>query len=401
MYNNCVIVQSGGPTAVINNSVVGLVDAMINSSFKGTIFGSIGGIHGLLTESFVNLGKLSIEDRHLLRWTPGAALGTCRHKLTANEVEKIIQIFKNHRIRYFFYIGGNGSMQVAQMVNEAAKHMNYSLSVIGIPKSIDNDLLETDHSPGYGSAAKFLATSVLEMKMDVNSYPSSNRVTIVETMGRHTGWLAAACALATNESDESQTLIYLPESPFNLNQCLSKIESAFNERSDTFLIVAEGIKDEKGQHLNNDQLEYDQLKRPKLGGVADYLKDIVETNTGIQTRSIVTSIWQRSSILLASKTDVSEAYEISKQAWKYAVEGYSGIMIGIDRITNDESNYQVQFSPKQLKDVANKEKFVPLDWYDAERSQMKQEFIEYVEPLILGEMIIPMQKGLPSYKYVI
>src|SRR5699024_9444721 len=143
----------------------------------------------------------------------------------------------------------------------------------------------------------------------------SNRVTIVETMGRHTGWLAAACALASNESDESQTLIYLPESPFNLNQCLSKIESAFNERSDTFLIVAEGIKDEKGQHLNNDQLEYDQLKRPKLGGVADYLKDIVETNTGIQTRSIVTSIWQRSSILLASKTDVSEAYEISKQAW--------------------------------------------------------------------------------------
>ncbi|MFD2133738.1 6-phosphofructokinase [Pseudogracilibacillus auburnensis] len=400
MYENCLVVQSGGPTAVINNSVVGLVDEMLYSGFKGKIYGSIGGIHGLMNEKFIDLSKLSTEDRHRLRWTPGAALGTCRHKLILSEIEKIILILKKRHIRYFFYIGGNGSMQVAKMVNDVAEQMNYHLTVIGIPKSIDNDLVETDHSPGYGSAAKFLATSVLDMKMDVASYPSSNRVTIIETMGRHTGWLAAACSLATCD-DESQTLIYIPEAPFYLENCLEKIQNAYRNKRNTFLIVAEGMKNEYGQYINENQIEYDLLDRPKLGGVADYLKNTIENSTGIQTRSIVTSIWQRSSIILASKTDVDEAYEISKEAWKHAVKGYSGVMIGMDREKNVENDYKIVYRPKPLKDVANKEKYVPVEWYDLSENTMTKEFINYAESLIQGEMIIPMKNGLPIYKQVI
>lgn len=401
MNDNCIIIQSGGPTAVINNSVVGLVDEMLYSGFKGKIYGAIGGIKGLIQGFVINLSNLSTRDRHRLRWTPGAALGTCRHKLIMNEIEQIITILKKHRIRYFFYIGGNGSMQVAKMVHDAAKQMHYNLTVIGIPKSIDNDLLETDHSPGYGSAAKFLATSVLDMKMDVASYPSSNRVTIIESMGRHTGWLAAACSLATCDYDESQTLIYIPESPFYLDNCLERIVNAYKNKRNTFLIIAEGIKNERGHYINNHQIEYDFLDRPKLGGVSHYLKEAIESNTGIQTRSIVPSIWQRSSILLASKTDVDEAYKISKEAWKYAVKGYSGVMIGMDREETEESDYKIVYRPKQLHDVANKEKYVPLDWYDTNTCMMTNEFIHYVEPLIQGEMIIPMENGLPTYKHVI
>lgn len=401
MYENCLIVQSGGPTAVINNSVVGLVDEMNYSGFKGKIYGSIGGIHGLIHEKFIDLSTLSIDDRHRLRWTPGAALGTCRHKITEEEIERIIKIFAKRRIRYFFYIGGNGSMQVAKMIDDIAKKSGFNLTVIGIPKSIDNDLLETDHSPGYGSAAKFLATSVLDMKMDVASYPSSNRVTIIETMGRHTGWLAAACALATCETEENQTLIYIPESPFHLESCLEKIVDAYKDNRNTFLIVAEGIKNKSGQYINGAQIELDHLDRPKLGGVAAYLNNTIEASTGIKTRSISTSIWQRSSILLASKTDVNEAYEISKEAWQHAVNGYSGVMIGMDREENPNNEYKITYRPKPLINVANKEKYFPLAWYDINKNMITNDFIHYVEPLIQGEMIIPMEKGLPTYKLVI
>lgn len=401
MYENCLIVQSGGPTAVINNSVVGLVDEMTFSGFKGKIYGSIGGIHGLIHEKFIDLSTLSIGDRHRLRWTPGAALGTCRHKITEEEIERIIKIFAKRRIRYFFYIGGNGSMHVAKMIDDISKKSCFKLTVIGIPKSIDNDLLETDHSPGYGSAAKFLATSVLDMKMDVASYTSSNRVTIIETMGRHTGWLAAACALATCETEKNQTLIYIPESPFHLESCLEKIVDANKDNINTFLIVAEGIKNKKGQYINESQIEFDNLDRPKLGGVASYLNNTIENSTGIKTRSISTSIWQRSSILLASKTDVNEAYNISKEAWQYAIDGYSGIMIGMDREEDHDNEYNISYRPKPLKNIANKEKFFPLEWYDTKKNMITNDFIHYVEPLIQGEMIIPMEKGLPRYKHVI
>ena len=222
MYGNCLIVQSGGPTAVINNSLVGIIEGLIEASFSKKIFGAVGGLYGLLNDNFIPLSNLSQKERYMLRWTPGAALGTWRYKLDTNDLDKVLDNLRKNDIRYFFYIGGNGSMYVAQKVHEYAMAIGYELIVVGIPKSIDNDLLGTDHSPGYGSTAKFLATSILDVNMDMGSYPESNGVTIIETMGRHTGWLAAACSLADDLIDNrSKLLIYIPEVPFDLEDCFS------------------------------------------------------------------------------------------------------------------------------------------------------------------------------------
>lgn len=400
MKINCLISQSGGPTAVINNSLVGLIDEMKLSGFKGRIYGSVGGIQGLLAENFINLSLLENEERIRLRWTPGSALGTCRYKLTLEESEKIVEILKKYNIHYFFYIGGNGSMQVAKMIEDAAISLGYDLIVIGIPKSIDNDLLETDHTPGYGSAAKFLTTSLMDMQMDVASYPNNNRVTIVETMGRHTGWLAAACALA-EDSEQSQSLIYIPEVPFQLDDCINKVNEIHRQKRNSFIVVSEGIRNRKGNLINEDNIEFDNLDRPKLGGVATYLQKVIEENTGISTRSITPSIWQRSSVLLSSKTDVDEAYDVGRKAWTYAKQGMTGVMIGIDRLPSGEEEYQVEYNPKKLQSVAGKEKYVPIDWYNQKNNTMKDEFIRYVSPLIQGEIIIPMENGLPKYTSVV
>src|SRR5699024_1700536 len=266
--------------------------------------------------------------------------------------------------------------------------------------SIDNDLLETDHTPGYGSAAKFLTTSLMDMQMDVASYPNNNRVTIVETMGRHTGWLAAACALA-EDSEQSQSLIYIPEVPFQLDDCINKVNEIHRQKRNSFIVVSEGIRNRKGNLINEDNIEFDNLDRPKLGGVATYLQKAIEENTGISTRSITPSIWQRSSVLLSSKTDVDEAYDVGRKAWTYAKQGMTGVMIGIDRLPSGEEEYQVEYNPKKLQSVAGKEKYVPIDWYDQKNNTVKDEFIRYVSPLIQGEIIIPMENGLPKYTSVV
>jgi len=401
MKGNCLIVQSGGPTAVINNSMVGIIDEILDSSFTGKILGAAGGIHGLLYESFLTLTDLSAQDRYRLRWTPGAALGTWRYKLTSVDFESIIKVLRKNDVRYFFYIGGNGSMNVAKAIDEFAKAVGYELFVIGIPKSIDNDLLGTDHSPGYGSAAKFLATSVLDVKMDMASYTKNSRVTIIETMGRHTGWLAGACSLAEGlTDDDSQLLIYIPEVPFDLQDCLGKVVKANHEKRNTVLVVSEGIRKLDGQLVCDEGLEYDILGRAKLGGVAAHLKEIVEGQTGINTRSIDSSIWQRSSIALASKTDINEAYRIGRVAWRYAKDGYTGVMISMKR---DESvkNYQISYGIIPLEEMAGRERYVPREWYDALKNTMTNEFKQYVRPIIQGEMLIPMENGLPVYKIVI
>lgn len=400
MKVNCLISQSGGPTAVINNSLVGLIDEIKLSGFNGNIYGSVGGIQGLLTENFVDLSRLKNEERIRLRWTPGSALGTCRYKLTVEESETIVRILKKHNIHYFFYIGGNGSMQIAKMIEDAALFLRYDLIVIGIPKSIDNDLLETDHTPGYGSAAKFLTTSLMEMQMDVASYPDNNRVTIIETMGRHTGWLAAACSLATN-NEQSHSMIYIPEVPFDLDDCIHKINTVHEEKRNSFIIVSEGICNKEGQLINQKNVEFDNLERPILGGIASYLQEAIEKNTGILTRAVTPSIWQRSSVLLSSKTDVDEAYEVGRKAWLYAEKEMTGVMIGIDRLYSEDQEYLAAYNPKKLQNVAGKEKYVPTEWYDQKNNTMKKEFIEYVSPLIQGEMIIPMLNGLPSYTSVV
>lgn len=398
MQGNCLIVQSGGPTAVINNSMVGIIDEIINSDFSGTIFGSVGGIHGLLNESFITLNNLSINDRYRLRWTPGAALGTWRYKLTEIDLERILTVLRKSNIRYLFYIGGNGSMKVAEMIYDFSKAISYELYVVGVPKSIDNDVLGTDHSPGYGSAAKFLATSVLDVKMDMASYIENNRVTIIETMGRHSGWLAAACSMAEDSEDvDNDLLIYIPEVPFNLYDCLDRISKANEEKRSTIIVVAEGIRNTSGHLVNANNRETDTLGRPKLGGISTYLKNIVEKKTNIETRIISSSIWQRSSIYLASKTDVNEAYRIGREASIFASKKLTGVMVSMRRQI-DKDNYGIVYETIPLKEIAGNERLVPIEWYDTKGNTMTNTFKEYISPIIQGEMFIPMENGLPVYK---
>lgn len=394
------IVQSGGPTAVINNSLIGIIDGISSNPFTGEIYGAVGGIYGLLHEEFVPLTTLSISERYQLRWTPGAALGTWRYKLKETDLEKIIHILKKNDIRYFFYIGGNGSMNVAKMIDDAAKHANYELTVIGVPKSIDNDLVGTDHSPGYGSTAKFLATSVIDVNMDMVSYPESNGITIIETMGRHTGWLAGACSLAEDSlQEDSQLLIYIPEVPFQFDECLAKVTKSHQEKRNTILVVAEGIRKENGQLVYED-LEYDTLGRPKLGGVSSFLKENIEEQAGIKTRYMTASVWQRSSMTHASKTDVDEAYKLGLHAVLLANLDFTGVMVGLKRDL-DSKDYHVFYETVKLSEVAGKEKLVPRNWYNDKENTMTNEFKAYAFPIIEGEMVVPMEKGLPIYQRVI
>jgi len=400
MKGHCLIVQSGGPTAVINNSLIGIIDAALNSTFKGNVYGSVGGLHGLLNGDFMNLSHLSLEERHRLRWTPGAALGSWRYKLTASDIEIIVEKLKKEDIRYFFYIGGNGSMNVALMIDEQAKKIGYELRVIGVPKSIDNDLMGTDHSPGFGSAAKFLATCMLDIKMDMKSYTASNRITILETMGRHAGWLAGACSLVEEIDDNCKHLIYVPEVPFGMNEFMKKMESLNKENQSAVVVVSEGIRDGNDQVISEKSLNKDILGREKLGGVSSYLTDVIQGELGIQARYILPSTWQRSSMLFAAKTDLVEAYEVGQKAWFYAMNNCSGVMIALVR-SDDKASYQVSYDTVLLEEVAGKERFVPKGWYDKEKCSMSIEFKNYVRPIIQGEVMLPTQDGLPIYGHVI
>jgi ATP-dependent phosphofructokinase / diphosphate-dependent phosphofructokinase len=400
MQGNCMIVQSGGPTAVINNSLIGIIDGLSRTPFDGEIYGAVGGIHGLLHEEFVSLKNLSISDRNRLRWTPGAALGTWRYKLLKEELEKIVHILLQNDIRYFFYIGGNGSMSVATMIHEYVVDAGYDLIVIGIPKSIDNDVVATDHCPGYGSTAKFLATSVIDVDMDMASYPESNGVTIIETMGRNSGWLAGACSLSEGYlTGNSQLLIYIPEVGFDFAECINKLEEAYHEKRNTILVVAEGIREKHGE-LVSKNMEYDFLGRPKLGGVSSYLKDIIENETGIKTRYMTSSVWQRSSMTLASKTDVEEAYQLGIHAVCLADSHRTGIMVGLKRDSHDV-DYHISYEAVQLKEVAGKERVIPKEWYNPKENKMTSEFKDYAFPMIKGEIVLPMENGLPIYQRVI
>lgn len=399
MNGHCLIVQSGGPTAVINNSLIGIVDEALKSSFRGKVYGAAGGLYGLLNGCFVDLHHLSTEERYRLRWTPGAALGSWRYRLTLSDVEKIVEILKKKDIRYLFLIGGNGSMNVAQMINEQAKRIRYELRVIGVPKSIDNDLIGTDHTPGFGSAAKFLATCMLDIKMDMKSYMASNRITILETMGRHAGWLAGACSLVEGVDDSCEHLIYIPEVPFDMNNFLERIRVLNAEKKSAVIVVSEGIRNSKNQAISRNGLAHDIMGRLQLGGVSSYLKEVVEEELGISARYIVPSTWQRSSMLFASKTDVKEAYKVGQKAWIFAMSHHSGVMVGLRRNKNSEK-YKISYETVLLEEVAGKERFVPKEWYSQEKCSMSTEFKEYVRPIIQGEMLLPTQDGLPTYAHV-
>jgi 6-phosphofructokinase 1 len=381
---------------VINNSLAGAIEAAYRSEAIGEIYGARNGIMGILAENFIDLRREDASTIQGLRFTPGAALGSCRYQLKKKkDYNKLLAVFRKFNIRYFFYIGGNDSMDTAHKVNQLAQEEGYELRVIGIPKTIDNDLPLTDHCPGYGSAAKYLATIVLEMGIDIKSIVTSTKVAIVEAMGRNTGWLAAATALARRAPGEAPHLIYLPEVAFDLETFMTDVEKAYRQYGTVLVVVSEGLVDKNGNYIFNDTATVDVFGHQRLGGVGQFLLNKIEAELKIKGRVILPATSQRSAMHLASRTDAEEAYNVGRVAVEEALRGASGHMVAIKRLKGEE--YRCTYELVKLDEVANREKKVPRAWINEAGNDVTMDFINYARPLIQGEVNIPYHNGLPAY----
>lgn len=402
LKGNCIVAQSGGPTAVINESLCGVIQEAQRHEEIEEIYGARDGILGLLKEELIDLKKENHSALDDLRVTPGAALGSCRYRLkswseSSKDFEKIIETCRRYNLRYFFYIGGNDSMDTANKLDEAAKRMNYQMEVIGIPKTVDNDLVFTDHCPGFGSGAKYLAISVMEAGRHLESLYDSETVIILETLGRNAGWLAGSCALAKRSQEDAPHLIYFPEIPFSLDKFIKDVHEVYRKIGGVFIVVSEGLRDEKGNYIcaRKERVSTDAFGHPELEGISNYLKEVIESQLKLKTRTIKPDVCQQSAVHFASKVDMEEAYLVGREAVKSALEGKSGYMITIRRERGRV--YKRRTSRAKLSLVANMEKRVPPRWINRKGNFVTKEFIDYVRPLIQGEVNVPVQKGLPYY----
>ena len=392
--------QSGGPTCVINSSLVGVVRQAQKEKKIDKIFGAHFGIDGVLNEDFFDLTNINNDE--LTNWskTPASILGSVRLKLpqvdSSHEIyQNILNVFKKHDIKYFFYIGGNDSMDTCMKLDLFFKEVGYECFVIGVPKTIDNDLIYTDHCPGYGSAAKYVATTLTEIALDTDVY-KKGRVTIVEIMGRDAGWLTAAAHLANVNSDTVQ-LIYLPEVAFSMNEFLNDVEKIYKAKKKVLVAISEGIRDKDGKYILEYQgtTESDKFGHMQLGGVGQVLASIVSKELGISTRSIELSLPQRCAAHLASLTDVKEAEKAGSWAVKYAVKGESGKMVTYKRV----NEYKITYKTANLIDVANQVKEFPKEWI-INGNSISNDYLTYALPLIKGESYPKYKNGLPNYSKI-
>lgn len=395
LIGNAVVAQSGGPTAVINSSVCGVIQEWNKKGAPGKLFGARYGIKGVLGEELVMLPSGDTPFVTGLMHTPGAALGSCRHKIKdEQEYLDVITVFKKHNIRYFFLVGGNDSMDTANKVHLLSQKMDYEMRVIGVPKTVDNDLPYTDHCPGYGSAAKYLATTVMETGLDLKGIISNNKVVILEAMGRHTGWLAAAAALAKREKNDAPHLIYLPEVAFSREKFLQDVKEVYKKVGHVYIVASEGLVDQKGNYVCADD-KRDGFGHVQLGGLADTLKSYVEAEMPVKVRCNILGSTQRSAMHYASLTDSSEAHLVGTEAVRLALQGESGLMVTLER--DDSNGYTCRAGKAPLSKVANVEKKFPLEWIAPGGNFVTEDFINYAKPLIQGEVHIPTKNGLPDY----
>lgn len=401
--SNAVIGQSGGPTCAINATLAGIIDALAKSKKIDKIYGMINGINGILSENLKVLNSIfdSRENLKLLKLTPSSYLGSCRFKMPdLNEetdvYEKVFDVLKKHNITYFFYIGGNDSMDTVMKLNDYSKKFNKGVTVMGIPKTIDNDLYGTDHCPGFGSAAKYVATSVAEIARDAYCYLVDS-VTIVEIMGRNAGFLTAAAALARCEKLCAPDLIYLPEHPFDLINFLNDVKAKIAQRKNVIVAVSEGIKNKDGVYIAaaSDIFENDKFGHAQLGGAAKTLENIVKKEIGCKCRSVEINVLQRASSHFPSKTDLDESFKIGKKAVSYAMDGVSGEMMIFKRA--DTKDYKIEIGSMDIKLIANKEKKMPKNFINASGNDVTKAFIDYARPLIMGEEKIITKNGLPVH----
>ena len=403
---NAIVGQSGGPTCVINSSLAGVFSACRKHGVQH-VYGMRHGVQGLLKDDVVNLTDVLSAPGQLtlLRHTPASYLGSCRYKLPESDqmeavYQEIFDVLRRYDIGYFFYIGGNDSMDTICKLSDYAKRIGSDIRFMGVPKTIDNDLMHTDHTPGYGSAAKYIGVVMKEIIRDATVY-GTNYVTIVEIMGRNAGWLTAAAALARGEDCEGVNMICLPEVPFGIEHFIDKVERMQRESRSVVIAVSEGVKLADGRYvceLSDDAHFVDAFGHKSLTGTARYLANQVAGKLKTKTRSIELSTLQRCAAHVSSRTDITEAYQVGGAAAKAAFEGHTGEMVALERISNDP--YQCTTRLVDIHQIANFEKKVPLEWVNSYRTDMEPAFLQYARPLIQAELTPVYIDGLPRHIFM-
>lgn len=399
--SNCIVAQSGGPTVAINASLAGVIDGVMRSGKYATCYGSINGILGILNENYLNLTEMidNKEKLERLKVTPAMYLGSCRHKLPNYKDDDspyvfIFNQFAKLNIKAFFYIGGNDSMDTVLKLSDYAAKINSDIRIIGIPKTIDNDLCVIDHTPGFGSAAKYIASTMLEVAHDTFIYAVKS-VTIVEIMGRDAGWLTASSALARNEYNTAPHLIYLPEVAFDKEQFLNDIREKLKTLNNVIVAVSEGIRDENGDYITASKAVADQFGHQQLSGAGKALEFLVKENIGVKVRSVEVNVLQRCAAHMASKTDLDESFTLGKKAVSLAEEGITASMVILERISN--MPYQVRYDHAPIAGIANEAKSIPREWINETGNDITPALYEYLKPLIQGEVSISYKDGIPVY----
>ena len=405
MKKNVIVGQSGGPTAVINASLYGVVyEALMQKEQIGTVYGMINGIEGFLADTIMNMNSVEQSgELELIKTTPGSFLGSCRYKLPEDLKDDVYPLlfkkFEEYSIGYFFYIGGNDSMDTVSKLSRYAAISGSEICFIGIPKTIDNDLVLTDHTPGFGSAAKYVASTVREIAIDASVYDNKKSVTIVEIMGRHAGWLTAASVLARKFENDNPVLIYLPESAFNIDTFIEDVKKALEHTSNLVVCVSEGINDGNGTFICElaSDVGVDTFGHKMLTGSGKYLENLVKEKLGVKVRSIELNVNQRCSSSMISATDQEEAIQAGISGVHFALDGITGKMIAFHR--TEGADYSINYVPEDVNLICNQEKTVPPEWITGNGSDIGQAFIDYALPLIQGIVNVPEENGLPKFAY--
>ena len=405
MKKNLIVGQSGGPTAVINGSLYGVVtEAMRHTEEIDEIYGMINGIEGFLNGHMMDMRSLiETNELSLLRTTPGSYLGSCRYKLPEDLNDPVYPLlfnkFTSHGIGYFFYIGGNDSMDTVSKLSRYAKKINSDIRFIGVPKTIDNDLVHTDHTPGFGSAAKYVASMVREVAIDASVYDNKKSVTIIEIMGRHAGWLTAASALARKYDGDNPRLIYLPETAFDQEAFLKKVQKILETTPNLVVCISEGIHDKNGTFVCElaGDIGTDTFGHKMLTGSGKYLENLVRDRLGVKVRSVELNVNQRCSAFLQSETDALEAAQAGAFGVTSAISGETGKMVSFVR--KSDKPYVMECGLEDVNLICNQEKTVPVEWITKDGTDIAQAFIDYALPLIQGSPKLPMKDGLAVYAY--
>ncbi|MHB1452561.1 MAG: 6-phosphofructokinase [Saccharofermentanales bacterium] len=401
LVGNAIFGQSGGPTSVINSSAAGVfTEALKQTGIIENVYGAAHGIKGILAEEFYDIRLEDPYEIELLKTTPSSALGSCRYKLKDaaeddTDYKKIVEVFRKYNIRYFFYNGGNDSMDTCNKISKYLQKADWECRVMGVPKTIDNDLFGTDHCPGFSSAAKYIATSTMEVYHDARVY-DTGMITVIECMGRNAGWLTAATAVSASKG-QGPDLIYLPELPFDLSRMLDDVRTIYAREKKCIIAVSEGVKSADGRYIPElvGSVERDAFGHAQLGGAATILANYIKDQLGCKVRGIELSLLQRCAAHWASRRDVEESFLAGQTAVRSAVDGMTDYMVGFERPASGAYECIIKLIP--LNDVANTERVIPREWINDEGNGLLRPFLDYIIPLIEGESHPPMEDGVPRF----